>query len=282
MTDEFVGNEFQQPGGWLIEEEDWAYLDSRDDESQVVSWCGNYEEIPFDPRSIMKVENQRNQGACQGHAVSTCQEFCYYLATNDFETQFSRAMGYYESQRRDGISGDRGSTISGGCNLVTEVGICEEALWPYPSSYNPKRPRDWQKVLDNAQKFRIKRQNRLTTYQGVRTFLGSGQGAINIGIGWSGSMSRAVIESYRPGGGGHAIALICLSERKDSQGRPYVWMLNSWGTSFGNQGWSEWSPRAVEQMLNSRSTVAIGLSDMLNVEPRKIHSREGWMNYLEV
>jgi hypothetical protein len=110
----------------------------------------------------------------------------------------------------------------------------------------------------------------MTTYDGVRTFLGSGQGGISIGISWGGEMDRAIVNSFSgAGGGGHAIALLCLSERLDVSGRPFAWMGNSWGANWGNGGWSEWSPNAIEQMLRHRNTAAFGMSDMPNLKPRE-------------
>jgi C1A family cysteine protease len=257
-------------GGWLQDEEDWENLYAMSGEHEVLALMGSYNEVSLDPRRVVRVENQGSQGSCQGHSISSVVEWCYYLASNDLEKQLSRAMGYYESQRLDRISGDRGSTISAGVRLATNTGICSEPLWPYPSSYNQSRPSNWDAVLQDAATYRIGRSIRLTTYEAVRTFLGSGQGGINIGISWGSGMSRAVVESFSAGGGGHAIALLSLSDRKDSAGQPYVWMLNSWGSNFGNKGWSEWSPRAIGQMMSSRSTACIGCSDMPHVKPREI------------
>ena len=258
-------------GGWLWDQEDPVFLASVADESAVLAMRGSYNEALFDPRKVIRVEQQAQQGACQGHAISTCCEWTYIVQTGDTDLQLSRAMGYYETQRIDGIRGDSGSTISGGVKLASTTGICEESLWPYPSRYSNSRPRDWDAVKANAAKYRIGNSLRLTTYDGIRTFLGSGQGGITIGISWGNEMSRAVVESFSgAGGGGHAISLLSLSDRKSNDGRPYVWMCNSWGTTFGNGGWSEWSPRAIDQMCNHRHTTAIGVSDMPAVKPRPL------------
>jgi hypothetical protein len=93
-------------------------------------------------------------------------------------------------------------------------------------------------------------------------------------------MSRAVVESFPGGGGGHAIALLSLSERKDNDGRPYVWMCNSWGANWGNNGWSEWAPKAIEQMCRHRYTVPIGVSDMPNAKPREF-TLDDWKRKLK-
>ena len=258
-------------GGWLRDREDFGILDSLPIESAVLAMRGTYSEVTVDPRQVLRVENQGQQGACRGHSISTCCEWSYILQTGDTKLQLSRAMGYYETQRIDGIRGDSGSTISGGVKLSMSVGICEESAWPYPSRYNNARPGNWNDVLANAAKYKIANSIRLTSYEGARTFLGSGQGGVSIGISWGNEMNRPVVELFSgAGGGGHAISLVSLSERKDNQGRPYVWMLNSWGTGFGNGGWSEWSPRAMEQMFRHRFTVAIAVSDMPAVKPRPI------------
>jgi len=257
-------------GGWLREQEDNEYLDSLPSEAAVLAMRGTYNEVKVDPRAVMKIENQGSVGSCQGHDLSSCVELCYYIATGDLTRQLSRAYAYYETQRIDGINGDRGSTISGGIKLATTKGIPEESLWKYTGRYENGRPSNWSEVEASAALHKIGQSYKMSTYDGVRTFLGSGQGGISIGISWGGEVDRPIVNSFSgTGGGGHAIALLGLSERADSSGRPYVWMLNSWGSNWGNKGWAEWSPAAIEQMLRHRYTACFGLSDMPNVKPRE-------------
>jgi C1A family cysteine protease len=256
-------------GYWLHDDEDQEFLNSLPDESPVLAMRGTYDEVRVDARKVMKIEHQGAVGSCQGHALSSCVELCYYIATGDLTRQLSRAYGYYETQRIDGITSDRGSTISGGIKLATTRGIPQEKLWTYSGRYDNRRPANWTEVETDAQQHRIGQSYRMTTYDGVRTFLGSGQGGISIGISWSGEVDRAIVERFSgSGGGGHAIALLGLSARLDNSGRPYVLMMNSWGANWGNGGWAEWSPSAVEQMLRHRYTACFGLSDMPNLKPR--------------
>ena len=162
------------------------------------------------------------------------------------------------------------STISGGSKLATTKGICREELWKYSGRYDARRPSNWAEIEADAAQHKVGQSYRMESYDGVRTFLGSGQGGISIGISWSGEVDRPIVNSFSgAGGGGHAIALLGLSERLDSSGRPFVFMLNSWGTSWGNSGWAEWAPNALEQMLRHRATACFGLSDMPNVKPRE-------------
>lgn len=257
-------------GGWRIDLEKFDALAALPNEDAVLAMRGSYEEISLDPRAIMKIENQGQVGACQGHSISSCTEWCYVIATRGETQQLSRAYGYYETQRLDGISGDRGSTIEGGIRLATEYGIPEESLWPYSGRYDPTRPRPIEELRANAAKYKIGKSYKLASYDAIRTFLGSGQGAVHLGITWNSSVDAAVVNNYSGAqGGGHAIGLYALSDRKDSQDRPYLWMQNSWGKGWGNDGWAEWSPNAISQMLKSRWAVFIGVSDMPNVKPRE-------------
>lgn len=269
-------------GGWLRDQEDKDFLDALPDESSVLVMRGTYNEIKIDPREVMKIENQGSVGSCQGHALSSCVELCYYIATGDLTRQLSRQYAYVETQRIDGINGDRGSTISGGIKLATSKGIPREELWKYSGKYDNRRPSNWAEIESDAAQHKIGQSYKMTTYDGVRTFLGSGQGGISIGISWSGEVDRPIVNSFSgAGGGGHAIALLALSERLDTTGKPYVWMLNSWGANWGNKGWAEWAPNAVEQMLRHRYTACFGLSDMPNVKPREF-SLEEWQKGLRV
>ena len=257
-------------GGWLHDEEDVEFLNSLPDESPVLAMQGTYTEVKVDPRKAIRIENQGSVGSCQGQALSSCVELSYYIATGDLTRQLSRAYGYYETQRIDSISGDRGSTISGGIKLATTRGIPREELWKYSGRYDARRPSDWQAVETDAAIHKIGQSYRMTSYDGVRTFLGSGQGGISIGISWGREVDRPIVNSFSgAGGGNHAIALLGLSDRLDTSGRPFVWMMNSWGANWGNGGWSEWAPAALEQMLKHKYTACYGMSDMPNVKPRE-------------
>ena len=211
---------------------------------------------------------------CQGHALSSVAEFCCMLAGGDLKLALSRAMGYYETQRVDRIKGDKGSTIMGGVELLTNTGLCEESLWPYPSSYQPQRPSNFSEITANAGKRKLQNHIRLKSYDAIRTFLGSGQGAITLGISWGRDMAKKVVEKHATGSGGHAVGLFACSENKDLKGRPYIWMMNSWSEEFGQKGWSEWSPTAIDQMMKHSHSVFVGCSDMTTPAPRELSFNE--------
>lgn len=255
---------------WRPDLERWDELRGLPDDTAVLELVGSYEEVGLDPRKVLRCENQGPVGSCRGHSGSTGAEWIRVVATREIGVELSPAWMYYETQRIDRISGDRGSTIMGGVQLLKDKGIPRLELWPYKPRYDNTRPSNWDEVLADAALHKIATANRMTSYEGVRAWLGSGQGYVDCGISWSSNYARPVVEVFRGGSGGHAIALISLSERKDSRGRPYVWMFNSHGQASGTQGWSEWSPAFVEAAIASRTSAFVGLSDMPGVAPRKI------------
>ena len=255
-------------GGWRIDLEDFEDLDENFNfEDEILAAQGQYEVNTFDAREILKVENQRSQGSCQGHAISSVVELCSCIAISEKSLELSRAMGYYETQRLDRIRGDRGSTISGGVRLALNTGICKEDLWPYPSRYDNDRPDNWNAILKSAKRFKAFKSVRIRTWEGLVTFLESGMGAITIGIRWNSSTNREHVTDFRGGsGGGHAVIIPQMSKKRLGE----VDVMNSWGTKWGDSGWATWNEKSVRRMLKDRYTVAIGVSDMDNLEPRKI------------
>ncbi len=253
---------------------------------QLMAAAGSFREVAVDLRGRLKIESQGGVGACQGHSLSSILEYCAMLATGDSTlegVQLSRAFGYYETQRVDGLDhrGDVGSTISGGGKLAIRSGVPEEHCWAYPPKYNNTRPNDFEAVLENARTYKAATLTRIKTYDEARAFLGAAIGGINIGIRWSRDYGGLIEKKGRSGRGGHAVALMSLSERKDDDGKPYVWLMNSWGKSWGNRGWSEVSPRAVSDWMKDKYTTAIGISDLPNVLPR-VFDFDDWRGRLTV
>jgi C1A family cysteine protease len=256
--------------GYLIDQEDSSYLSALQSEEAVLELVGTYQEVTLDPRKLIRIEHQKNMGSCAGHSLSSNLEWIYCIQTGGNVIQLSRMQAYIMAQEIDNIRSDAGSTISAGTKLATTFGLAEESLWPYPSRYSRNRPGNWEQVKLSSAQHKITNTVRISSYEAWRTWLGSGQGGIHTGISWGGSMNRKVVESFSPGGGGHSVAALCLSDRKDSNGDCFSWIANSWGQSFGDDGWQEWSPNAIRQMLRHRSTVFVGLSDMPHVMPREI------------
>ena len=267
--------------GWRHDVEDRdTLLNSAAATSSVLAMRGHYDDQPHEKladflRANLRVHNQGSQGSCRGHSGTAGLETCLIIAGGDHQLQLSSQYFYIQTQRLDGIQGDRGSTIQNGIKLMRERGCCPEEFWPYPQpvNYQTAPPgRTLQECHDAATPFRIRKHYDLREYEAARAFLASNQGPIDTGIIWTESMASAhspTIESY--GGreiGGHAALGACLSRRLDSSRRPYIWILNSWGDNWAQRGWKECSPAAWNQFSRDRRNVLIGISDMENPTPR--------------
>lgn len=231
----------------------------------------NLPKIEIHKGSWHKIENQANQGACAGHSLSSCLETCYYWETGS-TIQLSRACGYYETQRIDGIRGDRGSTIMGGIRLATGDGLMSEADWPYPRSYDPRRPSNF----DTGPRWKIRGYKPIRSYEEGTEFLAEGvdgmRGAIHIGINWASQIDQQVsrngrIEQFtQSGGGGHSVHFPVYDLSVLDGRKPYWKLFNSWSKEWGKNGIADTSPRAIDQMIAGRMNVFVAVWGSIHPE----------------
>ena len=190
-----------------------------------------------DPMVLFDPLNQGSQGACQGHSLALIFTICYYLATGRIE-MFSRAAGYYLSQRKDGINGDRGSTLSAGQWVATTHGMCLESDWPYPSSYNPREP------AGLVYPFKLVASQPTQDFELISEALRLGL-PVQDGIIWDSSVSRSISTDYvGSGGGGHSTTLWTMAG--DNYRR-----INSWGMWDGD-GCNENTPKSLKKQVEHR------------------------------
>lgn len=278
MSDSITRNEEGYfVGGWRIDMEDFDTLEKTSDETVLSKVEGLYAEPEeIDPRPTHQVENQGQQGACGGKANSSVGERAFNIAAGKVQ-QFSSQFCYIEAQRLDGLIGrDVGSTIVSHETLARTKGYPLYEFWKYDGTYHTSPKGGTLAACYADAKTRLIRTTvALRSYQEVKTFLSAGLGGVILGITWNASMhSKGVIESYNPNltGGGHAIAFLGYSRRVDASGRKYLWLCNSWGQNWGQKGWAEVAPAAVDSMFKSRYTVMRGLSDLAGdgVQPRPV------------
>lgn len=221
--------------GWDPASEDWSYLDS------MPTGLGFIDIEPMPkavkpPREWLKVERQvRND--CQGNALTSGMEVCYYNATGEI-VQLSRHMAYIASQKLTGGGGcaDSGSHIAAGVELALEYGVCLESVYPYPSRFTCALT---SQQIEAGRPYRIAESRRLQNPEEVRDWLISGKGAVHAGVRW--------------GGGYHAIEYLQATDRG-------VDFVNSWGESWDGDGWGEDSMGDIKQRFNDRYAVFIGIS----------------------
>lgn len=216
-----------------------------------------------DPEKMgFRIEDQGRMGACQGHDLSSCCEW-NIRQEHGVEVQLSRWWAYRMTQRIDGISGDSGSTISGGLKLARTVGLCREELCPYPSSYVQFGPN--QKQMEDAALYKCGawvdfKNNPGDEWDSALQWIAA-YGTISLGIVWPpGLNAEFIVETFTPSnGGGHALAIVGYVR---INGTLYLKVANSWNKSWGRKGYFLVSRKAFLRMLEHQYTACVGITSM--------------------
>jgi C1A family cysteine protease len=132
-------------------------------------------------------------------------------------------------------------------------------------------------MKEAAKPFVMGSHTELNTVYGVKQYIGSGIGIVQIGIAWNNSMqpdSKGCIRSFRGGGGGHSVCYAGYVPDEDvgvkSSAGYWFLLLNSWGKRWGLEGWAYVEPKVVEAQLRDQFTVFIGRSELTTPAPRDI------------
>lgn len=202
--------------------------------------------ITADARGAVRVLDQGQQGSCQGHSLAQAFSVCYFLVTGRY-LAFSRAAGYYLSQKFDNIRGDQGSTLSGGNKVATQHGMCLEEEWSYPSRYTPAQPPGIQF------RFKLATSRPMRTIGEMQEWIESGL-PIQTGLSWNDSCNQEVVDNWRSGGGGHS-TLFWLTTGTNGE---LVNNINSWGGDWNGDGQHKWTWQSIERALRHSWTTFIG------------------------
>jgi C1A family cysteine protease len=195
-----------------------------------------------DLRHLFKlpIYDQGELGSCTANAI--CASLQCILPSASFSP--SRMFLYANELLQDGdlSMADQGSTLETGCNVLSQLGICSEALWPYQPSvdFGKKPPPE---AYTEALSHKFSRFLHLQPGQ-YKAALAAGH-PIVIGImiypSFEAASATGMIPMPPPTEsclGGHAV-LVCGYD--DSLQR-YL-LRNSWGAQWGQQGYF-WLPYA--------------------------------------
>ena len=226
--------------GYLIEEEDHDFLSEQED-PEVILRAAKAANPSFNPYLFphTPVENQYSIGSCAGNALALMFQIAL-VQRYGVQARFSRMGCYIMAQKASGISGDRGSTLSG-CQKAAADGMCLEKYWPYP---NPARYSNQVPSSSNGEMvFKMSGSRQIKDVDLIWDLLKSGV-PIQTGLSWGSSCEKSVCNTYSGGRGGHSTSLVSLQEGTD-----YAYMQNSWGANWGDDGRVLWTKNFVSEVL---------------------------------
>jgi C1A family cysteine protease len=232
---------------------------------------------PFDATKWHKVEDQGQQGSCQGHMLSSILEGLYIIENNGQKREqtlhLSRNAAYRFSQEEDGIRGDQGSTLSGGIAAALK-GLPLEKYFPYTTNYSHDIPTKARETRD----YKLITHRRIESAEDLSNAMSSGLFLGGMGIKWTDELdSQKVISKYRASGfgGGHAVALLGQSDDSNHSNpfgpkvsEPYFMLPNSWGLSWGQNGWKKVTFDGFNKIVRHGWNAVFAYSDLADLEPR--------------
>lgn len=211
----------------------------------------------------LSIRQQGMTNSCCGHGTAHAAMQAAYMQSGQ-RYDLSPWWCYIQAQKYGGNVGrDVGAYLGGACKAVQQVGIAPLRLAQntgrYYTSFSDEA------VLEAA-KVKVLHTIDLEAggYDALRLLLGQQMGAACFAVNWPlRTDANGDVETYRGGGGGHAMAWVGLSTRKDSQGRPWVWCANSHPTMTRFQ----MSPTAIDQIIRQDDWGAFAISTMTVMKP---------------
>jgi C1A family cysteine protease len=191
------------------------------------------------------IEDQGNIGSCTGNAIAGQIELINKKKTPTKTPDISRLFIYYEERVMIGtVRWDSGAYIRDGIKVVYKKGAPKESLWPYQTNKFATKPAA--AAYTDALKRTVTGYQKCSNFNAVKNALAAGNPVV---IGFdvyesfesdevtaTGVMPypNTLTEEYL---GGHAVCIVGYNDNFRSTGRGYFIVRNSWGTSWGDQGY---------------------------------------------
>jgi len=187
-----------------------------------------------------KIENQGQIGSCTGNSSTSALEIS--IGTR---RPFSRLFAYYNARVMDGnrdLTQDTGATIRSVIKGLAAYGAAYEETWPYIESRFSVKPSaqafaEGKALVDRMWGFEYMRVNNLNELKaalalGYPVTFGFSCPEIFLSPRFNGFLRMPGPRDRM--NGGHAVVAVGYEDRV---AEPYVWIRNSWGKQWGNNGY---------------------------------------------
>jgi C1A family cysteine protease len=164
---------------------------------------------------------------------------------------------YYQERKMEGtLDRDTGARIRDGLKVLANLGVCPETDDPYPADAATEPQGSPQllaeiaqepssQAVSDAKNLTISSYHRITTLQGLKQALAQGDACVLGIVVYSGfespdAQNSGHVPMPQPGEqplGGHAVFCCGYQDDASYEGGGYLIVKNSWGTSFGDQGY---------------------------------------------
>ena len=245
-----------------IDERDWELKE------EMIANSENINLQEFSRRYLTPpVKNQGGIGSCVGHSGRVV-----YGDTLDFDGKEPSAMWIYKKGKiHDPFPGEdySGTTIKGACRGLIKEGCCEEKFWPYLDDENAPM---LEGAAENAAQHKIdsyyvipKQNHDLIKKTLLQETLWT---SIKVNYEFYYTPKSGIVNTEKylasSSAGGHAIA---MTGWKIIDGELYWEFQNSWGTSFGNDGFFYLESSLYEQILiNNNGPIYLNTKAEANAE----------------
>ena len=203
--------------------------------------AGEAAEVPVvvdHAHDLLPVRDQGRRGTCIAFAATTVHEHARLCRRGTISPELSVELLFWRCKQLDGRSSEDGTNFNAARAALADPGQCAETSWPYNPCRNHTRGYAPPASATRSDELRRSTMSVLrATPETVSTFLHQG-GTVLAGIElWDSFYACRTADLIPPAGdldgARHAVCLVGLDEGRDA-----IKLRNSWGTSWGVDGYA--------------------------------------------